>query len=287
MKIASIVLHLATMNIEISRAEEDRLRLELEARGDIDAVRMKRYLAMPDLSRTEGSPLHEIVTRVKALPVFKGFDDIRIPEIVPASISFDLFDFPANHPARSKSDTYYVDEQNILRTHDTVFWYYYLNHPAIKERIAKKESMGTLCYGKVYRKDEIDRRHMNIFHQMGGWFITPESEKLELDDLKNALSQVVKSVFGERYEISFQSRHLPVHGSRLLRLRWASRVLQHKLPEANGSKSWEAVCLSQACLRNWASPATAAGPSALVLSGSRLSAPRCRTFAFSGARTSA
>ncbi|MFA5998263.1 MAG: hypothetical protein WC814_02660 [Candidatus Paceibacterota bacterium] len=197
------------MDIRISRAEEELLRAELEQRTDVDAERMKRYLAMPDLSRTPGSPLREIVERVKALPVFKDFDDIEIPEIVPASISFDLFDFPADHPARSSSDTYYVDTENILRTHDTVFWYYYLNQPEIKERILRGESMGALCYGKVYRKDEIDRRHMNIFHQMGGWFLTPESEPLDIEDLKSALSQVVKSVFGEDTKFRFNPDTFP------------------------------------------------------------------------------
>src|SRR3990167_2659547 len=197
------------MEIRIPRVEEERLRKELAERSDVDAVRMQRYLAMPDLSRTPGSPLAEIVKRVKALPVFKDFDDIEIPEIVPASISFDLFDFPADHPARSISDTYYVDKENILRTHDTVFWYYYLNQPEIKERIARGESMGALCYGKVYRKDEIDRRHMNIFHQMGGWFLTPESDPLSIEDLKNALSQVVKSVFGENTKFRFNPDIFP------------------------------------------------------------------------------
>ncbi len=197
------------MDIKISRAEEARLRAELEARSDVDALRMKRYLAMPDLSRTPGSPLHEIVERVKALPVFKGFDDIEIPEIVPASISFDLFDFPPTHPARSTSDTYYVDEKNILRTHDTVFWYYYLNHPEIKERIARGEPLGALCYGKVYRKDEIDRRHMNIFHQMGGWYIAPTSQPLDVEDLKTALSQVVRSVFGDDTKFRFNPDVFP------------------------------------------------------------------------------
>ncbi len=164
---------------------------------------------MPDLSRTPGSPLHEIVERVKALPVFKDFDNIEIPEIVPASISFDLFDFPPTHPARSASDTYYVDTENILRTHDTVFWYYYLNQPEIKERIANGEPLGALCYGKVYRKDEIDRRHMNIFHQMGGWFIAPMSQPLSIEDLKNVLSQVVKSVFGENTKFRFNPDTFP------------------------------------------------------------------------------
>jgi phenylalanyl-tRNA synthetase alpha chain len=197
------------MEIKIDRSDEMRLRAELAARSDIDAARMKRYLAMKDLSRTPGSPLAEIVERVKSLPVFRGFDTIEIPEIVPASISFDLFDFPAAHPARSTSDTYYVDKENILRTHDTVFWYYYLNDPEIQARLARKESMGALCYGKVYRKDEVDSRHLNIFHQLGGWYIAPESEPLDIENLKNALSQVAKGVFGEATIIRFNPDTFP------------------------------------------------------------------------------
>ena len=198
------------MEIRIPRTEEEALLKSLEGREDMEAARIKRYQVMPDLSRTPGSPLAEMVRRVKELPLFKDFDDIDIPEIVPASVSFDLFNFPADHPARSTSDTYYVDEKNILRTHDTVFWYYYLNHPEIRERLERKESMGTLCYGKVYRKDEIDRRHMNIFHQMGGWYIIPDSEgTLKLDDLKNVLSQIVKSIFGPATEFRFNVDTFP------------------------------------------------------------------------------
>lgn len=197
------------MDIRISRTEEEALRAELEKRTDPEAARIRRYLAMPDLSRTPGSPLHEIVERVKAAPAFAGFDDVEIPEIVPTDISFDLFDFPADHPARSKSDTYYVDDTHILRTHDTVFWYYYLHHPAIRERIARGESMGALCYGKVYRKDEIDSRHMNIFHQLGGWFIAPESQEIKPEDLHTALGEIVRAVFGPEMQFRINADTFP------------------------------------------------------------------------------
>ena len=91
---------------QVSLEDEKRLLAALDARRDVEAERMKRYLAMPDLSRTSGSPIREIVQRIIASDYFKGLDIIQTPEIVPADISFDLFDFPANHPARSKSDTY-------------------------------------------------------------------------------------------------------------------------------------------------------------------------------------
>jgi len=112
--------------IAINTDEENRLKKELEKRTDFEAQRIKRYLSMPDLSRTQGSPIAEIVKRILANDYFKDLDIIQTTEIVPADISFDLFDFPADHPARSKSDTYYVDDKNILRTHTTVMWYYYL-----------------------------------------------------------------------------------------------------------------------------------------------------------------
>jgi phenylalanyl-tRNA synthetase alpha chain len=196
--------------ILIDSPKEKELRESLKSRSDAEALRMKRYLEMPDLSRTSGSPLQDMVSRVKAVAALKDFDVITIPEIVPANISFDLFDFPVDHPARSKSDTYYADEENILRTHDTVFWYYYLNDTEVKERIKNGEAVGTLCYGKVYRKDEIDRKHMNVFHQMGGWYLQPDSMGiLQLDDLKSVLSQVVKSVFGENVKYRFNEDTFP------------------------------------------------------------------------------
>lgn len=178
-------------------SEEKRLKIELEKRTDAEALRMKRYLSMPDLSRTPGSPVAEIVQRILNCDYFKNLDIIQTPEIVPASISFDLFDFPADHPARSKSDTYYVDEKNILRTHTTVMWYYFLQDEGIKKRIAQNQAVGAFSFGKVYRKDEIDRRHMNVFHQIDGWYLAPKSEKtITQTDLEDALGNIAKAVFG-------------------------------------------------------------------------------------------
>ena len=118
----------------ISNEEEKGLIKGLEKRQDADALRMKRYLSMPDLSRTDGSPIYEIVQRILNIPEMVKLDVIENPEIVPANVSFDLFDFPKDHPTRSKSDTYYIDDKHILRTHTTVMWYYHTQLPEIKER---------------------------------------------------------------------------------------------------------------------------------------------------------
>ncbi len=183
-------------NIVIKSTDEVKLKEALESRTDQEATRLKRFLSLPDLARTPGSPLHEIVRRASSVKSLEDFDVIKIPEIVPTDILFDLFNMPPGHPARSTSDTYYVDETHVLRTHDTVFWYYYLNSPEIKERIKKRETLGAICYGKVYRKDEIDRTHMNVFHQFGAWLIAPDEKKIITpDDLKAALSDIATNVF--------------------------------------------------------------------------------------------
>jgi phenylalanyl-tRNA synthetase alpha chain len=196
--------------IIIESPEEKDLRKGLENKTDAESMRFKRFLSMPDLGRTEGSPLHDIVLRTLKVKGLAGFDVIKIPEIVPTDILFDLFNMPPGHPARSTSDTYYVNEKNVLRTHDTVFWYYYLNHPKIKEKIANKESFGAICFGKVYRKDEIDNRHMNVFHQMGGLYLTPDDkETITLEHLKEVLSDIARSIFGETVQFRFYDHTFP------------------------------------------------------------------------------
>lgn len=198
------------MEYKIPTDEEKKVRATLLSRTDTDANRMKRNLAMPDLSRTPGHPLYELVARARATPTLSTLDNIVIPEIVPADISFDLFDFAPDHPARSTSDTYWADDKNILRTHDTVMWYYYLSLPEVKARIAKGETVGTVCYGKVYRKDEIDNRHMNVFHQFGGWYLQPDSMGvMPLDALKKVLAEVVEGLFGKETEYRFLDDTFP------------------------------------------------------------------------------
>ncbi|MCL4405332.1 MAG: hypothetical protein M1361_00860 [Patescibacteria group bacterium] len=201
---------LGKSEFKISLKEQSEVLDKLNGRTDAEAARIKRYLAMPDLSRTKESPLYEIVQNVRTLPVIKNFDNIIIPEIIQTNLLFDLFDFAPDHPARSRSDTYYVDDKNVLRPHDTVMWYYYLNLPEIKVKVARREPLGVICYGKVYRKDEIDSQHMNIFHQFGGLYICPdEMMVLKIDELKDILGQIVKGLFGSDVKYRFLEDAFP------------------------------------------------------------------------------
>jgi phenylalanyl-tRNA synthetase alpha chain len=198
------------MQYDIKLEKEEELLNNLKEKTDTESLRIKRYLSMDDLSRKENSPIKEIVDRILKIPDFKDFDIVKTSEVAPTDVTFDLYDFADDHPARSKSDTYYLDEKHILRPHTTVMWYYYLTQEEIKKKIENEETLGFFSFGKVYRKDEVDRNHMNVFHQMDGGFLIPKNKKeVTIEDLQNVLSNIAKAVFGPDIKYRFNKDSFP------------------------------------------------------------------------------
>lgn len=203
-------MNLEKQYIEIKSQEEEEIKNNLKKRNDPEAKRLIRFLEMSDLSRDKSSPLFELVDRIKKIERFSDFDEVKAPEIVRYDIIFDLFNFSPDHPARKSSDTYFVDKDNILRTHTTIMWYYYLNNEIIKKRIKEKLPVGSLSYGKVYRKDEIDRNHMNVFHQIDGWYLSPKSKEIiTIEDLKIVLTEIAQAIFGKDINYRFNTDTFP------------------------------------------------------------------------------
>jgi len=78
------------------------------------------------------------------------------------------------------------------------------------KRMAAGEPLGAFSFGKVYRKDEIDRHHMNVFHQIDGWYLIPKVKKIiTIEDLKEALSNFAKAIFGSDVQIRFNKDQFP------------------------------------------------------------------------------
>jgi phenylalanyl-tRNA synthetase alpha chain len=89
-------------------------------------------------------------------------------------------------------------------------WYYFLIEEEIKNKIKNGEGVGSLSYGKVYRRDEIDRSHMNVFHQIDGWYICPKSMRvIGKEDLQDVLAKVAKAVYGENIKYRFNEDTFP------------------------------------------------------------------------------
>jgi len=212
--------------------EENRLIAELEKRSDIEALRLMRYIALSDLTRTEGHPLKAVIDLVANIPSFKQFDIIDTPEIISPDIVFDLFNFPKDHPARSASDTYYVDEKHILRPHTSLMWKYYFETPEVKEQLEKHGLAGALSYGKIYRRDEIDWQHSNVSHQFDGLFVCKKNiKKIAQADLEEICLDVTHSLMGNNIKESFAVDTFPYTDPSIeMNIEWNG-----KLVEVNGA----------------------------------------------------
>ncbi len=183
--------------IRYTDPEEKKILPSLEKRNDFDAQRLKRLLALPDLTRKEHSPVKFVVDNILTVPALKGFDVVSIPETVTPEHNFDLFDFPKDHPSRRETDTYFINSNRILRTQTTSMWLYYLTDPYIRKKMERQGWCGLVSFGKVYRKDEIDKKHFPVFHQLDGLYLTKRSERvITLADLQNVLLEIVRAVFG-------------------------------------------------------------------------------------------
>jgi phenylalanyl-tRNA synthetase alpha chain len=191
-------------------AAEEQIFADLARRTDFDAKRLQRLYAMPDLTRHENSPVKFIIDAILALSLLKGFDVAVIPESISTNENFDVFDFPQDHPARSKSDTYFITNDRILRTHTTSMWLYYLNDSEALKKMEEQGYTGLLAHGKVYRKDEIDRKHFPVFHQLDGLYLVRREKKaIQLSDLQDVLTTIVQTVFGNDVESQFLEDAFP------------------------------------------------------------------------------
>ncbi|CCF59517.1 hypothetical protein KAFR_0H01070 [Kazachstania africana CBS 2517] len=113
--------------------------------------------------------------------------------IVTTYQNFDVLDIPVDHPGRSKSDTYYINKDYLLRTHTSAHELECFHDLLLQENITNR---GFLISADVYRRDEIDRTHYPVFYQMEGARIWDRSSlallKSDLSKLENKLLDIDK-----------------------------------------------------------------------------------------------
>lgn len=196
--------------IVIEDPEEKVLIEELNKRSDIKAERIKRFLALPDLTKKENSPVKILFDQIINLPRFKDFDLVDIPRIVTVEQCFDLLNTPKDHPSRLETDTYYLDYTHILRTQMTAFWSFYLKDKEVLKKLEEDGEIKALAPGIVYRKDEIDRHHFPAFHQIDGLLICKKDKKIiSQNDLKDVQIDLAKGIFGSDIEYKFLEDTFP------------------------------------------------------------------------------
>ena len=157
-------------------------------------------VTLPGRSSTYRGGLHLLTQTMREIEdVFLGLG-YRIaegPEIEQVSFNFDALNHAPHHPARSATDTFYVDDSTLLRTHTSPV--------QVRAMLESPPPLYVIAPGRVYRRDD-DATHTPQFHQIEGLAV---DEGISLADLKGTLLAFARAIFGEEREIRLRPHFFP------------------------------------------------------------------------------
>ena len=132
--------------------------------------------------------------------IFKGlgFSIYEGPELESDHNNFEMLNFPADHPARDMQDTFFINDNFLLRTHTS----------PVQVRLMEnnKPPIRALMPGKVYRNEAISAKSYCLFHQVEGLYV---DEDVTFAELKGTLVVFLKQFFGEDVKYRFRPSFFP------------------------------------------------------------------------------
>ncbi len=126
-----------------------------------------------------------------------GFNVAEGPEVETTYYNFDALNHSPTHPARERTDTFYIDEHTVLRTHTSPM--------QIRAMEAQPPPIYIIVPGRVYRPDS-DATHTPQFHQIEGLAVDTD---ITLADLKGTLQAFARAIFGSEREIRLRPDYFP------------------------------------------------------------------------------
>jgi phenylalanyl-tRNA synthetase alpha chain len=127
-----------------------------------------------------------------------GFKVEEGPEVETVYYNFDALNHSVTHPARARSDTFYVSDGVLLRTHTSPM--------QIRAMERQPPPLYIIVPGRVYRPDELDATHSPQFHQIEGLAVDTD---ITLADLKGTLQAFARAIFGDEREIRLRPDFFP------------------------------------------------------------------------------
>ena len=127
-----------------------------------------------------------------------GYEVLDDREVETVEYNFDKLAFPPAHPTRSPRDTFFLDDERLLRTETSP------SQIHIMER--KPPPIYMVSIGRVYRRDEITPTRFPIFHQFEGLAV---DRNLTLADLKGTLLHVMRALYGDDRQVRFRTHFFP------------------------------------------------------------------------------
>ena len=176
--------------------EEAFARALLESRLERERI----DVSLPGVSQPAGRrhPLTTVQHEIESIFMRMGFDVATGPEIETEYYNFEALNIPAEHPARADWDTFFIDEDRLLRPHTS----------PVQIRVMEKTKppVRIICPGRCYRRDTQDATHSPVFHQIELLWV---EKGLTLANLKHVLEVFTREFFGEGYDMLFSGDFFP------------------------------------------------------------------------------
>ena len=144
-------------------------------------------------------PFNRIIEDVEDFFVSMGYDVVDGPELETDENCFQRLNVPLGHPARDAQDTFYIDEEYLLRTQTSAV------QARTMQANKEKTPIRMICPGKVYRRDD-DATHSHQFGQVEGLVVDKD---ISLADLKGTLELFAKKMLGENTKVRFRPSFFP------------------------------------------------------------------------------
>lgn len=157
-------------------------------------------ITLPGIKAPLGGKHPLMITMEKIENIFleMGFTIEEGPEVELDYYNFEALNIPKDHPARGEQDTFYINDNVVLRTQTS----------PVQIRTIEKQvpPIKMLSPGKVYRSDDLDATHSPIFYQIEGLVI---DKGITFADLKGTLELFVKKLYGDSIKTKFRPHHFP------------------------------------------------------------------------------
>lgn len=141
-------------------------------------------------------PLTLVLREIEEIFQGMGYDIATGPEVELDYYNFEALNMPKDHPARDTQDTFYINDNVVLRTQTS----------PIQARTMEqtKPPIKIIAPGRVYRSDTVDATHSPLFHQIEGLVVDKD---ITLGDLKGTLHSFAKQLYGEDVQVRFRPHH--------------------------------------------------------------------------------
>ena len=149
------------------------------------------------LVRGTKHPITLVIEEVCDIFAGLGFSVAEGPEIEHDWYNFEALNFPPEHPARDMQDTFFVDDNLLLRTHTSPV--------QIRTMLKHKPPLRIIAPGTVYRCDS-DATHSPMFHQIEGLMVDKD---VTFGDLKGILTVFTNQLFGQNSGVRLRPSFFP------------------------------------------------------------------------------